>query len=245
MIPKTKLERLYTKEKNSAEEVGKLLHVNPHQVRYWMKKYGIPRRSISESKKEQWKRKGCKIDREFLVEEYQKNKKSVSKIAKEFNLKMGTIYYSLVKYGIKTRNHYEAIRLFHHKELPDLNKIDNNTWKALAWVLDAEGSIGFQSYRKMLPQISIGVTSKKFIDNMIKEFPQLWKRWETKRNNMRDYDWTIYQIRNNSIRVISHVLKNTIPYLTTKKYTALLLKKYCDSRIKNIGKKISNKEAMQ
>jgi phage-related tail fiber protein len=41
--------QLYTKEKNSATEIAKLLECSPTKVNYWLKKHKITKRTISES----------------------------------------------------------------------------------------------------------------------------------------------------------------------------------------------------
>ena len=43
------LKKLYIKEKKSVSEIAFLLHCSECKVNYWMKKYGIPKRSISEA----------------------------------------------------------------------------------------------------------------------------------------------------------------------------------------------------
>ncbi len=41
--------RLYIKEKKSSFEIANLLNCSENKVNYWLKKYGIPKRSISEA----------------------------------------------------------------------------------------------------------------------------------------------------------------------------------------------------
>jgi len=50
LIPKKEiLVKLYTEQKRSAFEVGSFLHTSEGKVNYWLKKYTIPKRSISEA----------------------------------------------------------------------------------------------------------------------------------------------------------------------------------------------------
>jgi len=50
-VSKDVLERLYWDEGKSAEEIGRIFGVRGSVVQEWMKKYGIPLRSRSESQK--------------------------------------------------------------------------------------------------------------------------------------------------------------------------------------------------
>lgn len=43
------LKRLYTKEKKSAANIAKIIGCSEHKVNYWLEKYVIPKRSISEA----------------------------------------------------------------------------------------------------------------------------------------------------------------------------------------------------
>ncbi len=49
MISRGKLKNLYINRKKSAEEIAKTLACSPRTVRYWMSKYNIPTRTISEA----------------------------------------------------------------------------------------------------------------------------------------------------------------------------------------------------
>ncbi len=49
MIQKSALERLYGKKKHSMKHIATELGCSVHRVEYWLKKYEIPRRSISEA----------------------------------------------------------------------------------------------------------------------------------------------------------------------------------------------------
>ena len=43
------LKKLYTNEKKSSAEVAKILNCSAHKINYWLEKYSIPKRSISEA----------------------------------------------------------------------------------------------------------------------------------------------------------------------------------------------------
>lgn len=49
MILKKKLEELYLKNKHSSFEISKILNCSEHKVNYWIEKYGITKRSMSEA----------------------------------------------------------------------------------------------------------------------------------------------------------------------------------------------------
>ena len=179
------------------------------------------------------------IVKKDLEELYNIKKLSVIQIAKRFNVSQGSLMYWFKKYNIKRRTHGEAKRLLVGREFFYPETIKKENWKSLGWVLDTEGSIGFQSYKKGMPSISMGMSSKKFIDNMIKEFPNLFTSHNTKTDRWRNQEWIMYSIRINNMDYISYVLKNTIPFLTSKKYQAILLKNFCDR--KSIRRKQENK----
>ena len=49
MIAETKLLKLYNEDKNSVRQISYLLNISENTVYYWMDKYGIKRRSISDA----------------------------------------------------------------------------------------------------------------------------------------------------------------------------------------------------
>ncbi len=49
MIPRKKLEKFYIKEGLSASVIAQNLKCSEHKVNYWLTKYGIPKRSISDA----------------------------------------------------------------------------------------------------------------------------------------------------------------------------------------------------
>ncbi len=48
-MDKTKLERLYLNKKLSSKEIGKLYRCSEHKINYWLEKFGIQKRTISEA----------------------------------------------------------------------------------------------------------------------------------------------------------------------------------------------------
>jgi len=165
-----------------------------------------------------------------LQELYLKKKLSISKIAKTLNMSTGNISYHLKKFNIKRRSYSESKRIEIGRGIPNFKTIKKENWKALAWFLDGEGSIGFQSYKTLTPSISIGVSSKKLIDNLDKEFPELFNKCVSRKIKWKGYEWVMYNLRINSNEYIVQVLNKIIPYLSTKQNIAILLKKFCGRR---------------
>lgn len=66
------------------------------------------------------------LSKEFLIEEYLINKKSMSKISKEQNIAIGTVFNYLKKYNINTRSQKENFNFkgFHHTNIAK-EKISN------------------------------------------------------------------------------------------------------------------------
>ena len=182
------------------------------------------------------------ITKEKLEELYNKKKLSYSQIAKKLSTNNSRIQFHMKKFGIKARSYSESKRLEIGRGIPNFKKIKKENWKAFAWLLDGEGSIGFQSYKVLTPAISIGVSSKKLIDNLEKEFPELFCRCVVRKMKWKGYEWVMHSLRVNSSEYIVQILKRTIPYLSTKKNIAILLKKFCENRQKWRKSNFNDKE---
>ena len=48
-ITRKKLEKLYIQEKKSSKEIARLLNASETGVNYWLKKFSIPKRTVSEA----------------------------------------------------------------------------------------------------------------------------------------------------------------------------------------------------
>lgn len=88
-----------------AKEVGA---ANAACVQYWLKKHGIPRRTVSEGLLLQ---RGNGITREFLEREYVEKKRHCGDIAEEIGCHHGAIRDSLIRFGIPLRGVKEAKQL--------------------------------------------------------------------------------------------------------------------------------------
>lgn len=169
-----------------------------------------------------------KINKNMLEKLYFKEGLSFNQINRKLNTT--SVQYHFKKFGLRGRSYSESKRLEIGRGIPNFKKIKRENWKALGWLLDAEGSIGFQSYKTLTPSISIGVSSKKLIDNLEKEFPELFNKCVSRNINWKGYEWKMYDLRVNGSEYIVEILKRVIPYLNTKKNVAILLKKFCEKR---------------
>ena len=129
------------------------------------------------------------ITQSYLKKEYILNGKPITKLAKEMHISQNTLRNYLRYFGIHTRTTYQSWCIRNKTKEFDIDNIHIDNWKALAWALDCDGSIGLQSYNKRIPAISIAMTSEKFINMLIVEFPNLWYKCSKRYNTMRDYTW--------------------------------------------------------
>ena len=102
VIPKKLLIKLYYKELNSISIIASLLNLSYTCILNNFIRYNLIRRAISEANKI---RKYCSkfnITKQFLIEKYIKEHRSVYKIGKLVKCSYGTITYYLKKYNIPT-----------------------------------------------------------------------------------------------------------------------------------------------
>ena len=111
-VSKDVLERLYWDEGKSAEEIGRIFGVRGSVVQEWMKKYGIPLRSRSESQKKRWEKRKVKehpiLKKNILYKLYWEQGKSVIEIGKELGVSEATVRKYMKRYGIPRRSRSEA-----------------------------------------------------------------------------------------------------------------------------------------
>jgi hypothetical protein len=96
------LNQKYLIEKLSINKIAELHEVDGWTILYWLKKYKIPRRSISESLRKEWLGKKYQ-NKTWLEQKYLIEKCSISEIAKLCKVSMCPIFRNLKKFGIKTR----------------------------------------------------------------------------------------------------------------------------------------------
>jgi len=109
------LEEKYIKEKLSTYQIGKLCNTYHGHIKYWIKKYNFPIRSINDSM-HLYRRKQINDDRycnkEWLRNKYLEEKLDSPKIAEICGVKSpNTIRHWLKEYSIKIRSISEAIHL--------------------------------------------------------------------------------------------------------------------------------------
>ena len=102
---KEQLYDLYVIRKLSTRQIAKMLDIPRSTICYWLKKYNIPTRSVSETNEK------FKISKEQLYDLYVNQKLSSTQIAKVFNVSNVTICNKLKKYNILVRSYSEAFHL--------------------------------------------------------------------------------------------------------------------------------------
>ena len=107
-ISKQFLIKEYRKNKKSMLKVSNILGCDLKTIEYWLKKYNISIRTLSESSKGLNKIKKYNITKEYLIQEYSKNKKSPTLIAKRLNCSRQVICDRLFQYNISRRTISEA-----------------------------------------------------------------------------------------------------------------------------------------
>lgn len=107
MIEKDVLIELYVNKKLSQKEIGELFNCDRKNVTYYLKKYDIPRRTSTETKKINGILNDISIDE--VLQMIDKGM-LVCEIAKEFNVSRGCIGNLLKKNGYNMRNHKNATR---------------------------------------------------------------------------------------------------------------------------------------
>jgi transposase-like protein len=98
----------YVVETKSLSQIAKELGVTMIGVHYWMKKHGIPRRTVSEGLLLQ---RGNGLTREFLEREYVEKRRSTTSIALEVGCHSTGVRDTLIRFGIPLRGVKEAMRL--------------------------------------------------------------------------------------------------------------------------------------
>ena len=102
---KDELYDLYWNKGLSTVEIGKIFGFNNNTIRRWMIEYGIPRRSLSESKFK------LKLSKEELEDLYINKKLSTVEIARMYNVDMERVRNKLIYYGIKRRDRIEVRKI--------------------------------------------------------------------------------------------------------------------------------------
>lgn len=101
-ISKEFLLKEYIEHKKTCQQTGKLIGCSKSTISKNLKKYNISSRPLKEAKRQ------YNISKSFLFEEYLKNKKSTSQIAKILKCSHGVIQKALERYNIKTRSIKES-----------------------------------------------------------------------------------------------------------------------------------------
>jgi len=95
-MDRKKLEKLYSKEGLTMDQIAERLKITKSTVRYWLIKYGIPIRKWGKEKK-------FDISSDELMELYLIKKISAPRIAKKKGCSVSTIYSLLKQFSIPRR----------------------------------------------------------------------------------------------------------------------------------------------
>jgi len=104
-----KLDELYWLKGESSERIAKLVGVKPSTILWWMKKFGISRRSYSEANVLRYMR-NPPVTREKLQELYLEEKKSTRQTAKELEIAQTSVRRWMIRYGIPARNPWAQLK---------------------------------------------------------------------------------------------------------------------------------------
>ena len=113
-ISRDKLYDLYVNKKLSTCKISKILDKSQPAIYHWLKKYGIPTRSVVEANKK------FKISEDKLYDLYVNQKLSIHQISRKFNIPPSSVYYWLKKCNISIRSYSEGTHLAmaNHCSLP-------------------------------------------------------------------------------------------------------------------------------
>jgi len=114
-LNKKQLENLYWKKQLSLPKISKILKVSQSTIKYWMKKYDIPRRTISQATKgiNTWSRK-FNLTKRQLEKLYWDDKLSLSKISMRMRVSENNIIYWMKRYNIPRRTLSESLKGMSH-----------------------------------------------------------------------------------------------------------------------------------
>ena len=168
------LHRKYIVDKKSTYDIEKELKCPQPTIRYWMKKFNIPIRSLKESVKDRYSICISKIEdkyntniRDLLYRMYIVEEKTTRAIGKDFGCHFSTVRSWMLKYGIPTRTLQEAV------QISNFNHSDNmkQRWKSEKYrkkVMEAhKKAVQTEAYRRQRSDIS----KKMWKD---KDFVQRW-----------------------------------------------------------------------
>lgn len=104
VIPKSRIEELYTIRKFSISHIAQLLNCSTNPVHRSLREYKIPIRNLSQA---------CTkfpVSKKVLRKWYLKDKLSMSEVADKLGCTHATIVYKFKKFGIKSRGHLGLVK---------------------------------------------------------------------------------------------------------------------------------------
>ncbi len=109
-IPKSRLHKLYIKNKKTIFNIANLLGYDRSIIKRELKRYAIPLRSLSETKRIEATRH--RIKKSAIVELYYKQRLTQAQIGQRLNRHGNTILALMKKYGLKTRPKSETSKRY-------------------------------------------------------------------------------------------------------------------------------------
>jgi transposase len=105
------LQKKYSEEKMSGEEISDLCGVGSTTIYNWLERFGIERRDMGETRRLRYKEKDVKYnDEDWLRQKYWGERLSSYAIAELCDVSGNTIHESLKRHGIDTRTQEESTR---------------------------------------------------------------------------------------------------------------------------------------
>lgn len=132
-IPHGDIERMYCAEKMSTTQIAGLMGCSRKNVVYWMKKLGIPRRTLPEAAKLRGNR--FMITREKLEQMYLDKKMTTERIGELLGCANQTVSYWMKKFGISSRQVTPPVRF----NEPNINP--SNDLAYILGVLKGDGCV--------------------------------------------------------------------------------------------------------
>ena len=180
------------------------------------------------------------MNKETLNRMYWEEGKSLVTISKELGKSPSTLQYLFAKLGIPLRKRYEAARLLTGRGKPNFESVPEKDWELLAWVIAAEGSIGFKTYNRLMPMVGVGNSKMEFIEALMAKFPNLGSIYSsqkgiksTKLSRGKPFQWEMHEWSLTTQSEVLEVMKHIIPYLPLKQERARCVRDFCELRLQH------------
>ena len=191
-----KINELYWLKNESSERIAKLFGVKPSTILWWMRKFGIPRRSYSEANVLRYMRKPS-VSSEKLRGLYLTEKKSTRQIAKQLGIAQTSVRRWMSRYGIPARDPWSPLKY------PRTHFSGDEKEKAYLLGLRAGDLSAYQR-----TPYTIEVTTASSHPAMIDLFYELFRKYghcsKWPRLSNLGYEWALYCGLNTSFAFLVH-----------------------------------------